>query len=162
MKRIVYGFLCLTLASVAHLAVLAQSQSDSDVNARIRQEEANRSQIMRTMHYLTDIYGPRLTGSPNHKAAAEWAAKQMKEWGFENAHLEPWDFGHPGWLNERLSARIISPVKDELSCKALAWTPGTNGTVTGKAVQLVLPEVEDLVVGPVFVLVFVAPVHWNE
>ncbi|HWX40344.1 MAG TPA: M20/M25/M40 family metallo-hydrolase [Blastocatellia bacterium] len=140
MKRITSWLLCLTLAAVAPMAGLSQGRTDGDVNAKIRREEADHSQIMRTMHYLTDIYGPRLTGSPNHKAAAEWAVKQMTEWGFENAHLEPWDFGHPGWLNERLSAHIISPVKDELSCKALAWTPGTSGTVTGNAVQLVLPE----------------------
>jgi carboxypeptidase Q len=140
MKRITSWLLCLTLAALAPVAGLSQAQTDSDVNAKIRQEEAEHSQIMRTMHYLTDIYGPRLTGSPNHKAAAEWAIRQMKEWGFENAHLEPWDFGHPGWLNERLSAHIISPVKDGLSCKSLAWTPGTNGALTGKAVQLVLPE----------------------
>lgn len=60
-------------------------------------------QIMKTMHMLADVYGPRLTGSPNHKQAAEWAIKQMTEWGFENGHLEPWNFGHPGWLNERLT-----------------------------------------------------------
>jgi hypothetical protein len=43
-----------------------------DINEKIRKEEAANSQIMRTMHFLTDVYGPRLTGSPNHKAAAEW------------------------------------------------------------------------------------------
>jgi carboxypeptidase Q len=89
---------------------------------------------------LTDVYGPRLTGSPNFKAAADWTVKQMTSWGFKNAHLEPWDFGHPGWLNERLSAHIVSPVKDALVCEALAWTPGTNGAVAGQAVQIVLPE----------------------
>src|SRR5262249_42295765 len=140
MKRITSLLLSLTLTAIAPIAGPAQTGADTDINAKIRQEEAGHSQIMRTMHYLTDIFGPRLTGSPNHKAAAEWAVKQMKEWGFENTHLEPWDFGHPGWLNERLSAHIISPVKDELSCKALAWTPSTNGTVTGPAVQLIQPE----------------------
>jgi hypothetical protein len=58
----------------------------------------------------------------------------------ENAHLEPWNFGHPGWLNERLSAHIVSPVKDALVCEALAWTPGTKGTVQAKVLNLVLPE----------------------
>jgi hypothetical protein len=95
---------------------------------------------MKTMHMLTDVYGPRLTGSPNHKGAAEWTIRQMQEWGLENGHLEPWDFKHPGWLNERLSAHIISPVKDALVCEALAWTPGTAGTVRAKAYQVVLPE----------------------
>jgi hypothetical protein len=99
-----------------------------------------RSQIMKTMHMFTDVYGPRLTGSPNHKAAAEWAVKQMTAWGLENAHLEPWDFKHPGWLNERLTAHLISPVKDPLVCEVLAWTPSTKGTVQASAYQLVLPE----------------------
>ena len=81
------------------------------------------------MHFLTDVYGPRLTGSPNHKAAADWSITRMREWGLENAHLEPWDFGHLGWLNERFAGYIVSPVKDPLVGEVLAWTPGTNGTV---------------------------------
>lgn len=122
------------------LSALAQ-EGDPDVNTRIRKEAAvGRSQIMRTMHFLTDVYGPRLTGSPNHKAAAEWAAKQLTDWGLENAHLEPWDFGHPGWLNERLTAHIVSPVKDPLVCEVLAWTPSTKGPVKAPAIQIVLPE----------------------
>src|SRR5205814_6802850 len=68
----------------------------------------------------------RLTGSPNHKLAAEWAIKEMTSWGFDNAHLEPWDFGHPGWVNERLTVHTISPFKDALVCEVLAWTPSTN------------------------------------
>ena len=64
----------------------------------------------------------------------------MADWGFENAHLEPWDFGHPGSLNERLTAHVISPVKDSLVCEVLAWTPSTRGPVKAKVYQLVLPE----------------------
>jgi hypothetical protein len=139
-KRIAVRLLCLSLASLGPVASLGQNHADPDINTKIRQEESSHSQIMHTMHYFTDIYGPRLTGSPNHKAAAEWAIKQMKEWGFVNAHLEPWDFGHPGWTNERLSAHILLPVKDQLACRALAWTPGTNGTITAKATQLVPPD----------------------
>jgi hypothetical protein len=80
--------------------VFAQETADQNVNARIRSEEAEHSQIMRTLHMLTDRYGPRLAGSPNYEAAAKWAAATLTEWGLKNAHLEPWDFGHPGWLNE--------------------------------------------------------------
>ena len=83
---------------------------------------------MKTLHMLADVYGPRVTGSPNLKAAGEWAIKQMQSWGFSNGHLEPWDFGHPGWVNERFSAHITAPVKDQLTCEVLAWTPGTDGT----------------------------------
>jgi len=140
LKRIAVRLLCLSMTALGPLTTLAQQQADPDINSKIRHEEGSHSQIMHTMHYFTDIYGPRLTGSPNHKAAADWAIKQMKEWGFENAHLEPWDFGHPGWTNEHLTAHILSPVKDQLACRALAWTPGTNGTITAKAVQLIPPD----------------------
>ena len=136
LKRFVALSLVLLLLT---LPVLAQNGS-GEMLTRIRAEAMDRSQIMKTMHMFTDLYGPRLTGSPNHKAAAEWAVKQMTAWGLENAHLEPWDFNHPGWLNERLSAHLISPVKDPLVCEVLAWTPSTKGTVQAKAMQLLLPE----------------------
>src|SRR5262245_29845715 len=89
---------------------------------------------------LTDVYGPRLTGSPNAKAAGDWVVKRTTEWGLKNAHLEPWDFGHPGWLNERTSAFIVSPIQDSLVVEALAWTPGTNGVVAASVVQLSAPS----------------------
>ena len=136
LKRLIALSLTLSLLSVS---VVAQNGS-GDMVSRIRKEAMERSQIMKTMHMFTDLYGPRLTGSPNHKAAAEWAVKQMTAWGLENAHLEPWDFKHPGWANERLSAHLISPVKDALVCEALAWTPSTRGTVTADALHLLLPE----------------------
>src|SRR5689334_11612245 len=135
-RRVVALVLIISLLS---LSVAAQNGSD-DLRSRIRKEAVERSQIMKTMHMFTDVYGPRLTGSPNHKAAAEWAVKQMTAWGLENAHLEPWDFKHPGWLNERLTAHLVSPVKDPLVCEVLAWTPSTKGTVQAGAFQLVLPE----------------------
>src|SRR5437016_3393940 len=122
------------------LPLIAQSQSDKDLVERIRQEERDNSQLMHTEHMLADVYGPRLTGSPNHKAAADWAIKQMSAWGLSNAHLEPWDFGHVGWLNERFTGHIILPVKDVLSCEILSWTPGTRGAVTAKAYQMILPD----------------------
>src|SRR5205814_8505077 len=131
--------ICLT-ATLLWLPLRAQSRSDKDLLERIRREEATNSQIMKTMHMFTDIYGPRLTGSPNHKAAAEWAIKQMTAWGLSNAHLEPWDFGHVCWLNVRLTAMIMAPVKDVLTCEVLSWTPSTRGVVTARAYQLILPE----------------------
>jgi len=137
MKRMLsFGlFAALLLAPVA-----AQEKLNTDINAKIRQEENSHSQIMRTLHFLTDVYGPRMTGSPNLKAAGEWAIKTMEGWGFTNGHLEPWDFGHPGWVNERFSAHIVAPVKDQLTAEVLAWTPSTNGTVTAQASQITLPE----------------------
>jgi hypothetical protein len=136
-------FRMLTAGAVA-LAVSASpapsERIDHETNARIREEGRERSQIMQTMHMLTDVYGPRLTGSPNHKAAAEWVITRMTEWGFENGHLEPWDFNHPGWLNERFSGFIVSPVKDSLVGEVLAWTPSTAGTVVAEAVNIIPPS----------------------
>lgn len=138
LKKLTLSFVLLSL--IIPCGALAQSGTDADINARIRKEGMENSQIMRTIHYLSDVYGPRLTGSPSLKAAGEWAIKQMREWGMENGHLEAWDFGHPGWTNERLTAHIISPVKDTLVCEVLAWTPSTQGTVTAQATQIILPE----------------------
>jgi carboxypeptidase Q len=128
------------MAAIAVLPFAAQERAGDDINAKIRQEGMNHSQTMRTLHYFTDVYGPRLTGSPNHKAAAEWAIKQMTEWGMTNGHLEPWDFGREGWVNEYLAVHVTSPYKDALVVEALAWTPGTPGRVTAKAFNLVTPD----------------------
>ena len=130
-----------SVAVAALLAPLAaQERINADINAKIRQEAASHSQIMRVLHMFTDVYGPRVTGSPSLKAAGEWAIKEMTGWGLTNGHLEPWDFGHPGWVNERFSAHIISPVKDQLTCEVVAWTPGTDGPVMAAAYQMALPD----------------------
>src|SRR5687768_2585799 len=136
-RRAVALSLILCLLSLTSLAQAPASAED--IRARIRKEGMENSQIMKTMHMLSDVYGPRLTGSPNHKRAAEWTIKQMQAWGL-TGHLEAWDFKHPGWLNERLSAHIISPVKDSLVCEVLAWTPGTRGPIKANVTQIVLPE----------------------
>ena len=113
---------------------------DADVMWQIRREATERSQIMRTLHMLTDVYGPRLTGSPNLRKAQDWLVQQATAAGLKNAHLEEWDFGQPGWLNEKTSVHVVSPVKDSLVVEALAWTPGTAGTVTASTVIITPPE----------------------
>lgn len=128
----------LLLASA--LLVTAEERINSDVNQKLRQEEAANSQVMKTLHMLTDRYGPRLTGSPNHEAAAKWARDKMTEWGLKNAHLEPWDFGHPGWLNERASGYVTAPVKDNLVFEVLSWTPSTKGAAKSMAVLVEPPK----------------------
>jgi carboxypeptidase Q len=129
----------LLVTVTAATPVQQAERINEEINAKIRAEGEKNSQILKTLHYLTDLHGPRLTGSPNHKAAAEWAIKQMTEWGLTNGHLEPWDFGRPGWLNERFTGHVVSPVKDALVAEVLAWTPSTNGPVTADAVHIVPP-----------------------
>lgn len=129
--------LLLLQAVAAPGAVMAQT---ADVFAAIRKEGIQNSKIMNTMHYFTDLYGPRLTGSPNHVNAAKWGVEEMKRWGFDNAFLEPWEFGHPGWVNERATGLMLSPVQDTLTFEVLSWTPSTKGVVTAEAAHIVIPQ----------------------
>ncbi len=141
LMMVVVVALALSLAVLPAASASAPQVADTEqVNAKIREEGWENSQVMRTLHFLTDRYGPRLTGSPNYENSAKWAIAQMEEWGFSNAHLEGWDFGRPGWLNERFSMHMIAPVKDSLVGEVLAWTPSTDGTVTAGVFHLVPPE----------------------
>jgi Zn-dependent M28 family amino/carboxypeptidase len=138
MRRALIITAALVIATIA--LTRAAERVDESVFWKIRQEGTTNSQILRTVHMLTDVYGPRLTGSPNLKAAGEWAVQQMQSWGLANGRLEPWEFGHVGWQNERLAAHIVSPVKDALVAEVLAWTPSTAGLVRAQAMQITIPE----------------------
>src|SRR5438874_12623790 len=81
---------------------------DLDAVYRIKDEGLQRSKVMEIESYLTDVYGPRLTGSPNIKEAADWAEKTMKDWGLVNVHRETWPFGR-GWQNQRFAASAVTP-----------------------------------------------------
>jgi hypothetical protein len=129
----------LLICILLQTATPAFGQKQAEMFDQIRKEGMENSQIMRTLHFFSDVYGPRLTGSPNLKMAGDWAVREMTNWGFENARLDPWDFGHPGWVNERASGFITSPVQDSLVFEVLAWTPGTKKAVKGQAFQLNIP-----------------------
>ncbi len=121
--------------------VNAQSAPNrAEVQAKIRKEGMENSQIMRTIHHFTDLFGPRLTGSPAMKASAEWAAARMKSWGFDEVRLEPWNFGHPGWSNTSAVGFLLTPVRDNLTFEVLAWTPSTKGRVVADAMRIDLPD----------------------
>jgi hypothetical protein len=128
------------LALTLLLPLVAQERVDEASDAKMRSEELEHSQIMHTLHMLTDRYGPRVTGTPNHEMAAKWAVKQMTDWGLKNAHLEPWEFGHPGWLNESATGHLDSPVHENIKFEILAWTPSTPGKVVASAIQIVPPQ----------------------
>ena len=87
-RKISAPLLVLGLVVAAPDAQVGVERIDQAVNARIRNEGMENSHILKTMHYLTDVHGPRLTGSPNHVDAARWPVKQMEEWGFRNGRLE--------------------------------------------------------------------------
>ena len=130
----------LLLALTVSFFLFGQEKVDESSDAKMRSEELEHSQILQTLHMLTDRYGPRVTGTPNHEMAAKWAVAEMTKWGMKNGHLEPWDFGHPGWLNETADGHIVAPVKQNLKFEVLAWTPSTNGIVNGNVIQLEPPQ----------------------
>src|SRR6516162_749134 len=81
---------------------------DLDGIYRLKEEGLQRSKVMEIESYLTDVYGPRLTGSPNIREAAEWAQKTMVDWGLSNVHTENFPFGR-GWQTERFIALALEP-----------------------------------------------------
>ena len=102
---------------------------DLDALAQIKTEAFQHSQVMENLFWMSEVYGPRVTNSRNHKLAAEWAMKQMKEWGLKNVHLEKWPFGY-GWQIKHFYAAMETPVYIAFTGFPLAWTPGTNGPIT--------------------------------
>jgi hypothetical protein len=127
--------LALTLAALTGAPAPAQEKLDWAALGRIRDEGFRRSQVMETAAQLTDVLGPRLTGSPQYKKAAEWSRQQLETWGLANARLESWPFGR-GWSFERCSAHVVSPVSFPLVALPTAWTAGTSGPVRGKVLRV--------------------------
>ncbi len=110
---------------------------------RILDEGLNRSEVMETFSYLTDVIGPRLTGSPKHQEASEWTRQQLAEWGLVNARVVPFPFGD-GWSFTRSEVRMLVPREVPLVAFPLAWTPGTAGPVRGPVMRMVIESEEEL------------------
>jgi len=111
----------------------ANEKLDYAMIAKIREEGLNRSQVMEHISWLSDVYGPRLTGSPAIKQASDWAQARFKEWGLANIREEQWPFGK-GWSLERFSAHMIEPQISPLIGYPKSWTPGTQGLITSEVV----------------------------
>jgi carboxypeptidase Q len=107
-----------------------------EVIAKIKDEGMNRSQVMQTLSYLTDVIGARLTGSPGLKNANEWTKESLTKWGLQNAHLEAWGPFGRGWTLKGFNAEITSPYTIPLIAYPKAWSPSTKGTVTSDVVYL--------------------------
>lgn len=142
-KGTLAAFLCALVLLTADIAT-AQEKTDLDEANRIRDMALNHSQVMETVGYLTDVTGPRLTGSPNLKRAEEYACNKLREWGLENAHLEAWGPFGSGWSLEGFTANVLSPRFSPLIAYPKAWSPGTNGIVRGEVVLLDAKTVADL------------------
>jgi hypothetical protein len=124
-----------------------QQQAAVDPNdpiVKIRDEGLNRSQVMQTLSYLSDVIGPRLTASPGMKRANEWTRDTMTKWGLQNAHLEAWGPFGRGWTLKRFSAQVTDPLDVPLIAYPKAWSPGTNGPVSADVVYFDPKDEADL------------------
>jgi hypothetical protein len=124
-----------------------QQQPAPDPNdpiVKIRDEGLNRSQVMQTLAYLSDVIGPRLTASPGMKRANEWTRDTMTKWGLENAHLEAWGPFGRGWTLKRFSAQVTDPLDVPLIAYPKAWSPGTNGSVLAEVVYFDAKDEADM------------------
>jgi len=116
---------------------------DYDAIYRIKDEGFARSKVMEIESWLTDVYGPRLTNSPNYRKAGDWAVKQLSEWGLANVKLEPWGPFGRGWSNDKLYAQALTPTPFPIIGYPKAWTSGTNGLISGEAILADIQSDED-------------------
>jgi hypothetical protein len=136
--------LALTVFVVASASSSEASEFiDEAVLARIKMEGFQRSQVMETLSYLTDVHGPRLTGSPGLRSASAWSRDKLAEWGLRGAHLESWGRFGRGWSVEGHSVEITAPRYARLIAYPHAWSPGTTAPLTGEPVLVEINGEED-------------------
>jgi hypothetical protein len=134
-------FIFMALAATQFAA--AQEPVNLQAVSRIKTEGLENSQVMETLFWLTDVHGPRLTGSPNMRAASEWARDQLAKWGLENARLETWGAFGRGWAAERFSIEMLAPQYQPLIAWPQAWTASTNGVISSTPVLVDVKTEED-------------------
>jgi carboxypeptidase Q len=142
----------LVISLLAPSTVLAQQPTPTpaptpdpnDPIVRIKDEGMNRSQVMDTLSYLSDVIGPRLTASPGMKRSNEWTRDQLTGWGLQNAHLEAWGPFGRGWTLKRFSAQVVEPLTIPLIAYPKAWSPALAGPLTAEVVYVDAQNEADL------------------
>jgi carboxypeptidase Q len=119
-------------------SLLAAENTNLGMLNRIKTEAFDNSRVMEHAFYLTDVYGPRLTNTPNFKSAGEWVAKRLNEYGLSNVHLEPWGPYGRGWSFSHYSGHLIEPQHAPLIGVPLVWSRGTSGPVSGEPMLAIM------------------------
>ncbi len=134
MRRSMFAMLFVTATAVSAVARVSVAQ-DSATLARIRDEGMNRSRVVEWFNHLTNVIGPRLTGSPAFKQSIDWSAQQFTAFGLTNVHLEAFPFGN-GWTLEQQTVELTAPRYMPLIAYAEAWSPSTARDVVGTPVYI--------------------------
>jgi len=147
------GFLAASMLFILPSGGQDRKQRESiDLNAiyRIKMAEFGstggdpKSNIEDIAYNLTDRYGPRLTNSPEFRQAADWAVRQLEDWGLANVHLERWatppNRPLPSWHCTFFGASMVAPSYQPLIAVPEAWSPPTSGRITGPAMVFQLPH----------------------
>jgi hypothetical protein len=137
--------LVLILGCVVLPVVLAALEDKADLAmvAKIRHEGIKSSQVMALAGYLSDVIGPRPTGSPAIDRANRWAAAKLKEWGLENVALEPYDGFGVGWAPRYVSAHLLTPHYAPLLAISIEWGSSTTGTISGEPLYVKIASPAD-------------------
>ena len=133
----------LVFALLAATPAFAQEPVNDTVVAQIKAEAFQRSEVMDTLSWISDVYGPRLTGSPTLRQAAEWARDQLTKWGFANAALEPSGSSSRGWSIDRFSIEMTEPQYMRITGYPRAWSPAIAAPLSGTPVVVEVKSKED-------------------
>lgn len=135
------GSLLMTILNPA-AAEMSAEERFRDVSQQIKDESGKHSQVMETLSFLSDVYGPRLLGTSDYYEAARWAQQRLKGWDLENVRLDPFGDEYRGWSMEAVNVEMISPRYMPLIAYPKAFTRGTDGTVTG--LPILVDDLESL------------------
>jgi carboxypeptidase Q len=124
----------LPTLSLFAVVLFAEDKVDLAVVQRIKMEAFQNSKVMDHLFWLTDVYGPRLTGSPGFTAAANWTVKQLKQYGIEDAATQPWGKFGRSWRLTKFSVSIQEPEYAPLIGFPLAWSADTKGPIVAEPV----------------------------
>ncbi len=115
-----------------------------ELDKKIMESVKTGPQLMTNLQYLSDVIGPRLTGSKNLDNASRWTAEKMKEYGLENVRLEAWEIPM-AWERGTATMKLIEPNNGRsVSVASSAWGPGTKGKLTCPVVVLNVRTKEDI------------------
>jgi carboxypeptidase Q len=136
-------FSCTVLFAAATAQLFARHDGKPDPYRKIVAEIESRNELMANLEYLSDMLGPRMTGSETLHRANEWTAQKFREYGAESVHQEPWILGR-SWTRGRAEGKIVSPAEHRLTLASHGWTVGTNGVIRGPVVYIHASKPQDL------------------